>query len=48
MKLKSLYFFVLSVVISFIVLFTGDFFGEYNPIKIVCNEISKIIYNRGA
>lgn len=47
MKFKNLYFFVLSVVVCFIILIAGDFLGEHNPIKIVCTEISQIIYNRG-
>ena len=48
MKLKNLYSFVLTIILSFIVLLASDFLGEKNPLRIAANEINQIVYSRGA
>ena len=47
MKYKGLYYFVLCVVVSFIILFSSDFLGPNNPIHIACEQIADVVYNRG-
>ncbi len=47
MKYGNLYTLLLTIILSFIILFASDFLGDLNPFRVVSNEISQIIYNRG-
>ena len=47
MKSGNVYGFLMTIILSFIVLFVCDFLGDLNPLRIVCDEINQIVYHRG-